>query len=88
MAEYVNACPITENLKLNIFFKNDHRIKLCESIDIHSAALRTPFTHLFNSSKRKELRGKIVEKQLQDKIRFTAIIKYIEEKTGIKGKRI
>jgi len=61
---------------------------LHEKIDIRPAILRIPFTHLFSSSKRKESKRKVTEKQLQDKIRFAGIIKYIEEKTGLKGKKI
>ncbi|MBU1121849.1 MAG: hypothetical protein ABIH71_05945 [Candidatus Omnitrophota bacterium] len=88
IAEYVNTSPIVENLKLTITFHNGHQIDLHEKIDIRPAILRIPFTHLFNSSKRKASKRQILEKQLQDKMRFTEIIRYIEEKAGLQGKKI
>lgn len=87
-AEYVNGVPINEVLQLRIFFENRQEIYVQETLDIRPVWPMLHITCWFNSKKREARKKEIRDQRARLKLTFLTILRLLQEKTNMEGKRI
>ena len=86
--EYVNGVPISEVLQLRIFFENRQEIYVQDTLDIRPVWLMLHITCWFNSKKREAQKKEIRDQRARLKLTFLTILRLLQEKTNMEGKRI